>query len=207
MELTATPCATATPPKLRQVFRLIAKSVVGYCREKLISAHKAVGVTLRLDRAAARIDRLMRRFRRGELVWRERAARKPVPDEDTKPVSRNPGLGLPSDYGWLADAVPLTAIYHGPALTAAMQDEEMQALMGATPEVARTMRPIFRMFGLDEDVLKVPEGYGEAEVLVAEPEPEVEPVCCDAGQSSAVEDCRGKPPSLGDVKKGVSDWE
>jgi hypothetical protein len=209
MELTATPCATAKPPTLREVFRRITDSVTGYCREKLFSARKTVGVTLRLERAAAHIDRLMRRFRRGELIWRKRAPRAAVQQDDKQPAARKPGLGLPCEPGWLADELPLTAIYHGPALHAAMQGEEMQALMGATPEVARTMRPIFRMFWLDEDVLKVPAGHPRAPAPVLAPElaeEERDEVHTEAHQiqSPAVEPSRDEWPLRVAAGKGAA---
>jgi hypothetical protein len=69
-----------------------------------------------------------------------------------------------------------------------METEEMQRLMGATPQVARTMRPIFRMFGLDETVLKVPAGYGAAAV-VADPNN-------DLGSASAQQSSVGLKPDL-----------
>ncbi len=166
MEVCVHPDALIAPLSLRQVFQRVTQSVAAFCREKMISARKAVGVMLRLERASARIDVLMRRFRRGELAWRLRAARV-APDAPVARGERKPALGLPNGFGWLGEELPMTAIYYGPALTIAMQDAEMQALMRATPEVARIMRPIFRMLALDEAVLLVPEGCPVPEPVVA----------------------------------------
>jgi hypothetical protein len=55
--------------------------------------------------------------------------------------------------------MPNVAVTFGSALEAAFQTDEMRALMLATPEVARMAGPVFRMLGLEEQVLLVPEGY------------------------------------------------
>ena len=205
MEFVVAPNESNAPPTLREVFRNIAYSVAGFCREKLFTSRKAVGVTLRLERAAARIDRLMRQFRRGKLVWRPRSPRIVPPEQAAnRSLSRKPGLGLPSHFGWLAAELPLTAIYYGSVLPIVMQQDEMQALMRATPDVARTMRPIFRMFGIKDDVLKVPEGHGStkveavAAVIVAEPVVvATDPPAWDSAveQCGAFETASDEPPS------------
>jgi hypothetical protein len=116
----------------------------------------------------------MKRFKAGEVLWRKRAAKAAVAREPVLAVAaevaapaeakpERPAVmrksRLPSAHGWLADTLPVTAVYYGPDLITAMQQADMQALMRATPEVAWIMRPIFRMLALEEDVLLVPEGY------------------------------------------------
>jgi hypothetical protein len=201
MELTIAPSATYKLPTLRQVFRRISLSVAGFCKKKMVSACKTVGVTLRLERAALRIEHLLARFRKGEILWRKRPAR-PAAD-GRKPRASKPGLGLPSDPGWLAEALPLTAIYHGGDLTLLMQQDEMQALMGATPQVRRIMLPIFKMMALDNDVLKVPEGYGEAasEVAADADAP------CEAQTESEIAACGTEHRPIEDDDEGRrADW-
>lgn len=72
---------------------------------------------------------------------------------------RHPVYGLPRYYGWLGEQMPNVAVTLGSDLEAAFKTEEMCALMRATPEVARRAGPLFRMLGLDERLLLVPEGY------------------------------------------------
>jgi hypothetical protein len=67
--------------------------------------------------------------------------------------------GLPPHHGWLNEQLPNVAVFVGSDLQAAFSTEEMRALMLKTPVVARLAGPVFRMLGLDEQVLLVPEGY------------------------------------------------
>jgi hypothetical protein len=175
MEATAEPSASNEPLTLMQVLAMVLASVEGFWLEKMIRSRRAAAVAARLARASERIEALLARFQAGEVLWRAPRAKPqaedapeptvaaaaeavPVCEEDAPPRRKRP-YRLPSQYGWLAETLPVTAVFYCQDLIAAMQLADMQALMRATPEVARIMRPIFRMLALEDDVLKVPDGY------------------------------------------------
>ncbi len=161
MILTTSLPLTPIPLTLMQVLAMMVSSVEGFCRERALRVRQMLGLVFRLTRASARIAVLLKRFRAGTLVWRKRAPQVPKAavqcggaSDALRPPSRR--YPLPSEPGWLCTKAPLTAIYCGVDLITAMQQPEMQALMRATPEVARLMRPIFRMLALSDSLLLIP---------------------------------------------------
>jgi hypothetical protein len=169
MEVIAEPSGTRLPLTLMQVIEILIVSIEGYWGGKLRRARRTLALGARLLKVSERIEELLARLEAGETLWfgrRARQAAKPAakaaPEHDGE-VLRGP-YRLPSAYGWLTEAYPQTAVYYGNDLIAAMQLPKMQALMLATPEVARLMRPVFRMLALPDDVLLVPKGYDGADV-------------------------------------------
>jgi hypothetical protein len=168
MEVTASPSVAHVPLTLAQVIMILIDSIEGYWGGKLRRARRTMALGARMLLVSQRIEALLARFEAGEILWRGRRPRRaaepvgkvPAAEADEEKL-RGP-YRLPSAYGWLAEAYPQTAIYYGPDLIMAMKQPQMQALMRATPEVARLMRPIFRMLALEDDVLLVPEGYDDA---------------------------------------------
>jgi hypothetical protein len=167
--------------RVKKVLAGLMLSVEAFWQDNRLSTKKAVGVTQRLLRLSDRIEVLLERFRAGKVKWRRPAER--VAKVAEAPAALDPAeaeamadaafqaetarvvlgrrkvFGLPPHYGWLGEQMPGVAITLGSDLEAVFRTDEMRALMLATPEVARIAGPVFRMFGLDEQVLLVPHGY------------------------------------------------
>jgi hypothetical protein len=179
----ATALAAIIPDSVKDVLEKLMLSVDAFWQDNRLPTKRAVAVTQRLLRLSDRIEVLLARFRAGKVKWRKRAERVAVAAAPGPEVSLDPAEaaaladaalhaakaraargrtkvhGLPPHYGWLGEQMPGVAITAGSDLEAAFRTEEMCALMLATPEVARIAGPVFRMFGLDEQVLLVPDGY------------------------------------------------
>ena len=97
-----------------------------------------------LGRVGPRLERLLVRWRAGRLP----AARTPrTPAPTRAPLAPVERLRLPSAQGWLIRRVQPTAQLTG-QLQALLDDDEMQALLAATPLAGRILRPLFRMLGI-----------------------------------------------------------
>ena len=99
----------------------------------------------RLGRIAKRLARIFAQLEAGTLkpprkrppATRKPAARPPPPD----------GKKLPRGFGWLVPLVPGIGFGRG-RLEALLAAPEMQALLEATPQLGRQLRPLCHMFGL-----------------------------------------------------------
>ncbi len=176
----------ALPKSVKLVLEQLMESVEAFWRDNSLPTKHGVGVTQRVLRLQSRVEVLLERFRAGKVMWRRRrpsmvgdsavpevvvpldpaeaaaaadvAAQAEARATWGKPV-RKPVCGLPAYYGWLCEQMPNVAITLGSDLERAFSSDEMRALMRATPEVARMAGPVFRMLGLNDALLLVPDGY------------------------------------------------
>lgn len=96
----------------------------------------------RLRRAVFRLDRLVVRWRTGNL--RPKSAR---PRTSPRPKPPRPELRAPARNAWLLHI--LQPMAHGQSyLRDLLADPEIQALIEAAPQAGRLFRPLCRMFGL-----------------------------------------------------------
>ncbi len=63
------------------------------------------------------------------------------------------GLVFPRGYAWLCRLVPYKAAALSGQLRVALEDPEMVALIAATPRMAKLLRPLCRMLGMDTGFL------------------------------------------------------
>jgi len=86
----------------------------------------------------------------------EQAALRPVRTAQTRGPQTRTAVGtakaarvrLPSAQGWMVRALGWEAVGHASQLGHLLTDPEMQALMAASPAVARVLRPLCRVLGV-----------------------------------------------------------
>jgi hypothetical protein len=156
-------------PLPRTTVDRIAAALEGLCRA--VAARIAGGalpaalivlVWGRVQRAKRDISRLLARFQ--AQAWIRRRPALPA-----GPVQRGSvGLGrgdrqilvrpvaLPRGFAWLLPLVPGEAACFAGQVQAVLGDADMVALLAASPQARRVMRPICRMLGIDASVLREP---------------------------------------------------
>ena len=127
----------------------------------------------RLRRIGERFARLAARIGAGKL--RRRSARRPgmAPSAPSAPRPQRPGSpALPRGFCWLLRLVPETT--HGRTqLYHLLADPQMAALIAASPEMGRILRPLCRSLGIPPlPILLPPRPAPAPEPPAPEPEPE-----------------------------------
>ena len=120
----------------------------------------------RIGRIGQRIERLLVRFRAGTL-WRmpERTGVfRAVAAAGGRRVV--PGLVLPCRFGWLVRAAAYRAAVYGIQLRVILEQPEMVALLRASPQAVRILRPVCRMLAVETSLLR-PRAEGEAAEVAA----------------------------------------
>jgi hypothetical protein len=114
----------------------------------------------RLRRMAVRFTALAARLQAGTLRWPTRSVRRcertpernvreePSQGNPQRPASPAPRPRLPNDFGWLVRLAPETACYRG-QLQHFLSDPEVEELLAAAPQMARVVRPLCRMLGVE----------------------------------------------------------
>ncbi len=104
-----------------------------------------------LQRKVRRLERLLTQWQAGRLPKRRAARPKSAPPEpatgEPAPSSTPKPLRLPSRRAWLVRLVQPTAVF-GSQLEVLLTHPDIQALIAATPQAGRILRPIFRMLGV-----------------------------------------------------------
>ena len=99
-----------------------------------------------LRRLQTRFDGLIARLRAGELAPSPpRQRTKPDGETGARPSDRPPQL--PRRFAWLLDLVP-EAAQLGTHVRLVLADPETAALLQATPQAGRLLRPLCRMMGI-----------------------------------------------------------
>ena len=121
----------------------------------------------RLGGVCRDMERLCQRFQAGRL-WRVSGrAGLAVPvaaDGRTRVV---PDRVWPVRFGWLVRAAAHHAAVYGAQLQAVLVQPEMVALLLASPQARRILRPVCRMLAVDAALLR-PRAVGEAEIVPAD---------------------------------------
>jgi hypothetical protein len=160
----------------------------------------------RLGRRVAQFDRLLARIRAGRypaVLW-AREPRLPEPRLPDAWVITPPRL--PRVDGWLVWLVPEASVY-GSQLQHMLADPEMKALLAASPQAGRILRPLCRMLGIDPS----PEMLKPCQAA-APPDPQAgEPPSGDQTSGGCPQDLLpsgllstlSPPPSSSDVLRAV----
>jgi hypothetical protein len=112
----------------------------------------------RLGRLCGNLERLLARFRAGTLrpgVARvgERVGERVASTALTWP---RPARIWPAGFGWLAVVMAHRSIGYGSQLQAILEQPEMAALLAASPQARRLLRPICRMLSVRNPVISPP---------------------------------------------------
>lgn len=123
----------------------------------------------RLRRINDRVQALAGRFRAGTLRVRDGSpcvlARRPGL---RSPCLVTPYSGLPRQFGWLLQLVPVVAAGCASQLRHLLADPEMAALLTASPQVMRILRPLCRMLGLEAGLLVVAPAVASGDAVAGD---------------------------------------
>ena len=144
--------AAALTPNLRAVTPELAR------RMGLILGALAAVVARRFLKVPGRMELIVPLWRWLTHAARrfEQAALRPVRTAQTRGPQTRTAVGtakvarvrLPSAQGWMVRALGWEAVGHASQLGHLLTDPEMQALMAASPAVARVLRPLCRVLGV-----------------------------------------------------------
>jgi hypothetical protein len=99
----------------------------------------------RINRVGKQIERLLRRFHAGTLSTRKprtQSASKVQPQD--KPPRKKPAIMLPRKFGWLVIAGKYQAAGYGSQLRTLLEVPAMAALLEASPQAKRILKPLCR---------------------------------------------------------------
>ncbi len=100
----------------------------------------------RINAAFRGIERMLVRFRAGTLlVGMQRAAA----TQTRQQAQQKPASVLPRRFGWLVAAGKHQAVCYGGQLKHLLQEPEMQALLAASPQAKRILRPLCRALAVE----------------------------------------------------------
>jgi len=164
---------------LFDVFHALRGQVGAWSVRGWLSAALGLLLYRRLGEMMGRMERLTARFRAGRLRRPGPRAVRPVaavavradvgqqlwPRDPTAKLPRDPTAKLPRRFGWLVRAASWHAAAYTGQLRLVLAQPEMVALLAATPQAARILRPLCRMLAVETALLH-PRVEGAA---VAEP--------------------------------------
>lgn len=131
-------------------------AVGGWGGRGLLSAALTVLLYRRLSGICETMERLAARFRAGTLGGGRAAGVRPVAlAQDMVAVPARPVREvLPRRFGWLVAAAAYQAAGFGLQLRAILEAPEMMALLAASPQARRVLRPVCRMLAIETSVLR-----------------------------------------------------
>lgn len=145
------------------VIRAVRGDLGGWGLRGLVGQALVLLAFRRLGGIGQAMERLVARFQAGR-VWRRAAG--VSASRQSAMAARRPECVLPRRFGWLVRAAAYQAAGHGCRLQAVLATPEMEALLRATPQAGRLLRPLCRMLAVDPALLR-PDGA--VQVAVAGP--------------------------------------
>jgi len=141
---------------LSTVLRALRGEVGGWSVRGMLSLVLAPLLYRRLGEITAKIERLTARFLAGRLRRHVVVAR----------VSGRKGVKTgariwPGRFGWLVRAACYQAAGYGCQVRHTLEQPEMVALLQASPQAARILRPVCRMLAIESSVLRPGESPAE----------------------------------------------
>ncbi len=149
-----TPVAASPSLSLSDVIRGLRDAVAAWSGRGVLGVAVALLLYRRLGEIGRRMAGLAARFQAGRL-WR-RAVR-PAVARCGAAVRARPVRVLPCGFGWLVKLAAHEAAGLGLQLRAVLEQPEMAALLAASPQAARVLRPLCRMLAVETSVLRPAE--------------------------------------------------
>lgn len=154
---------------LAVLIRLLRGSVAAWGGAGWLSAPLVWLLHRRLGQIGQRMEGLASRFLAGR-VWR-RAARGREASADRAVVRRRGADPIwPRRFGWLVRAASWQAAGYGAQLRAVLETPDMVALLEASPQARRVLRPLCRMLAVETSLLR-PPGLGVVVEAASEERP------------------------------------
>jgi len=144
-----TPAQPAVADRFARLIEGLCRAIAARSALSRLAAPLLILVWRRLRRTAARFAALTARIRAGRLPRPTAGRRRPAgrPPDAARPP-RPPPQRLPARSAWLIRLVPEAAC-SASQLRHLLDDPEMAALIAATPQMGRLLRPLCRMLGVD----------------------------------------------------------
>jgi hypothetical protein len=157
---------------LAAVIRGLRGSVGGWGLPGWLNAALVLVLHRRLGQIGVQMERMAARFAAGKLRRRQPVATR-APRRAMGGGGRrgDDGLGLwPRSFGWLVKAAGWRAAGFGSQLRAVLETPEMVALLEASPQAGRVLRPLCRMLAIETQLLRLPPvRKGDAAVVETPP--------------------------------------
>jgi len=134
---------------LSAVIRALPGAVGGWTVRGLLSDVLALLLYRRLGQICQKIERLVARFQAGRL-WQ----RKPGARAGARSATKMGAQIWPGQFAWLVRKAGYQAAGYGCQLEHILGQPEMVALLKATPQAARILRPVCRMLGIETSFLQ-----------------------------------------------------
>ena len=151
--------------ELSAVIRALRGSVGGWVGLGLLDAVLVLLLFRRLGGICGQMERLSQRFLAGRL-WRV-VARTVVSERASDGMPRAVAARVwPWRFGWLVRAAAYRAAVYGIQLRVILEQPEMVALLRASPQAVRILRPVCRMLAVETSLLR-PRVEGEAAEVAA----------------------------------------
>ena len=125
--------------------RIILRGLMATMGMWRLAPAMTVALHRRVSAALGRIERMMIRFQAGRL-WR-RTQTGSAQRRTSRAAVR--GLALPRRFGWLVQAGAHHAASVGTQLQTVLSTPEMAALLAASPQAGRILRPLCRALAVD----------------------------------------------------------
>jgi len=149
---------------LSAVLRASRGEVGGWTVRGLLSEVLALLLYRRLGEICSKIERLAARFQAGQLRRRAPGARIGV-----RNAAKTGTRIWPGRFAWLVRAAGYQAAGYGCQLRHVLEQPEMVALLKASPQAARILRPVCRMLAIETAVLRPGVAVPEPVVRVVKP--------------------------------------
>jgi hypothetical protein len=124
--------------------RLILRGILAALGMWRVEPKPAMVLYNRISGIFGRIERMLVRFRAGRLwrVTQKGAAQR-------RSALRTPAIALPRRFGWLVQAGGHQAAGFGLQLQTVLNTPEMTALLAASPQAGRILRPLCRALAME----------------------------------------------------------
>ncbi len=163
---------------LSVVLRSVRGALGGWCARGVLGHALGLILYARLAGVCLRMERLAVRFAAGRL-WRV-AARVRVGSAISG--GRAGARIWPGRFGWLVRLAGWEAAGFGSQLRAVLQTPEMVALLEASPQAGRILRPVCRMLALETSLLRPRAAAGTAAAVDAVANLEVSGAVAEVGR-------------------------
>ena len=143
--------APSAPETISAKLRMILRGLMAACANWAVEPSPTPVLYNRISAILRRIERLLVRFRAGLLrPWAPRAA------ASGPRAAREPPILMPRKFGWLLAAGKHHAAYFHLQFQDVLNTPEMTALLAASPQARRILRPLCRALAVEVPGVSAP---------------------------------------------------
>ncbi len=140
---------TDAPGPVLVRLQLVLRGMLAVLGMWRLEPYAAVLVYRRIAVLGCRLERMLRRFQAGLLRHCGPRGARTGGMRPGGALRATPGVRLPRRFGWLAQAGGSEAVCRGLQLQAVLTSPEMAALLAASPQAVRLVRPLCRALAVE----------------------------------------------------------